>query len=192
MMLERGGIERVLGSHRPRTLADETLRPAAVLIPLFAKNGEDHLLFTRRTEHLPHHKGEISFPGGGQDKQDEGPLGAALRESEEEMGICPADVTVLGRLDDVYSIHGYRVTPFVATIPYPYPFLVNRHEIADVLELPLRAFLDPTVYRLEDWSFKGRTHPVRFYKVQGEEVWGMTAEILHQFLTLVAPLADRA
>ena len=164
------------------------MRPAAVLVALFSHQEHDHLLLTRRSDHLPHHRGEISFPGGGQDPQDQRLLDTALRESEEELGIRPADVRVLGQLDDVISIHDYRVTPFVAEIPYPYPFCPDPGEIETVLELPLAEFFEPSIYRVEDWSWQGRTHPVRFYTVQGEEVWGMTAEIVHQFLALLTEL----
>jgi len=178
----------VLEAYRAAELPLEELRSAAVLVVLFSKGGRDHLLFTRRTEHLPHHRGEISFPGGGHDPEDADLLQTALRESDEELGIRPDDVRVYGRLDDVISIHGYRVTPFVGEIDYPYRFQVSAHEIDTVLELPLEDFFDPQVYRVEDWSWQGRLHPVRFYSVRGEEVWGMTAEIVHQFLGLLAPL----
>ncbi len=188
MKLDRLRLRQVLDEYAPSALPLEGMRPAAVLVTLFSKGGRDHLLFTRRTEHLPHHRGEISFPGGGQDPEDADLLQTALRESDEELGIRPEDVQLFGRLDDVISIHGYRVTPFVGEIAYPYRFEVNRHEIDAVLELPLEDFFDPQVYRVEDWSWEGRLHPVRFYSVLGEEVWGMTAEIVHRFLALLAPL----
>jgi len=187
-MLDRARLRGVLAGHPARQLPLAGMRPAAVLVALFPKGGRDHLLLTRRTEHLPHHRGEIAFPGGGQDPGDADLLAAALRESHEELGIRSDDVTVYGRLDDVLSIHDYRVTPFVGEIPHPYPFEVSRDEIDTVLELPLEDFFDPQVYRVEDWRWQGRLHPVRFYSVQGEEVWGMTAEIVHQLLTLLAPL----
>jgi 8-oxo-dGTP pyrophosphatase MutT (NUDIX family) len=188
LKFDRERLRQTLSGYTPQRLPLEDLRPAAVLVVIFSKGGRDHLLFTRRTEHLPHHRGEISFLGGGQDPEDQDLLVTALRESDEELGIRPDAVTVFGQLDDVISIHGYRVTPYVGEIPHPYPYRVNRDEIETVLELPLDAFFDPEIYRVEDWSWQGRIHPVRFYSVGGEEVWGMTAEIVHQFLTLLLPL----
>ena len=178
----------MLGNHVPTRLPLNGMRPAAVLVGLMAKGGRDHLLLTRRTDHLPHHRGEIAFPGGGQDPQDPDLLCTALRESEEELGIRPGDVTIYGQLSDVISIHDYLVTPFVGEIQHPYPFQADPHEIDTVLELPLEDFFDPEIYRVEDWSWQGRLHPVRFYTVSEQEVWGMTAEIVHDFLDLLAPL----
>jgi hypothetical protein len=103
------------------------------------------------------------------------------------MGIRPADVEVLGRLSDFFSIHGYHVVPFVGRIPYPYPYRVNPGEIAEVIELPLRRLLDPAIFRKEHWTHQGRVHPVCFYTLEGHEVWGLTAAILRQFLKLVFP-----
>ena len=143
MKVDRQRLHQTLSELTPRSLSLGSMRPAAVLVALFSKGGRDHLLFTRRTEHLPHHRGEISFPGGGQDPQDSDLLATALRESDEELGIRPESVTIFGQLDDVISIHDYRVTPFVGEIAYPYTFLVNRHEIETVLELPLEDFFDP-------------------------------------------------
>lgn len=181
-MLDRALVRRRLESHPVRTLGRKELHPAAVLLPLFVKQGREHILLTRRTDHLDKHAGEISFPGGGRHSEDDDLLATALRETEEEVGIGPADVEILGRLDDILSIHDVCVSPFVGTFPYPYPFAPCDFEIAEILELPLDDFLDPGVFRCEDWSFQGRTESVCFFTVQGHEVWGLTAAILVQFL----------
>lgn len=181
-MLDPARVQQALARHAPRTIPDEGLRPAAVLVPLFVHEGEDRVLLTRRTEELPHHRGEISFPGGACHDGDADLLATALRETEEEMGIRPADVRVLGRLDDFMSVHGYHVVPYVGTFPYPYRFRVNPGEIAEVIEVPLRALHAPGVFRSEDWRHRGRPHPVYFYTVGGHEIWGLTAAILRQFL----------
>lgn len=131
---------------------------------------------------MKHHRGEISFPGGVRSAEDADLLRTALRETEEEMGICPADVTVLGRLDDFVSVAGYRVTPFVGTFPHPYSCQVNAEEIAEVIEVPLSVLRDPAIWRKENWHHKGRMYPVHFYTVNGHEIWGLTAAILRQFL----------
>ncbi|HKK00940.1 MAG TPA: CoA pyrophosphatase [Desulfuromonadales bacterium] len=181
-MLDPDVIQRALTRHPRRTLEIADLRPAAVILPLFVKDGVDHVLFTRRTETLRHHRGEISFPGGAYQPSDGSRLQAALRETEEEMGIAAQDITVLGKLDDVASVHGYHVVPFVGSYPYPYPYRVNADEIAEVIELPLERLRDPAVFRTEEWRHQGRLHPVYFYTVDEYVIWGLTARILHQFL----------
>lgn len=161
--------------------------PAAVLVPLFLEGGEYHVLFTKRTEHLNHHRGEISFPGGVCHPEDESPRGSALRETWEEVGIRPEDVDVLGELDDFYSIHNYLVTPVVGIFPSRYPLRANPAEIERIIAVPLAHLLRPEIFRAEDWSWKGRTHPVFFFTYEGDEIWGLTAAILKQFLDLIFP-----
>lgn len=182
MRLDPEEIRAALARRPNRLIAPGDLRPAAVLLPLFVKDDESHLLFTRRTDHLPHHRGEISFPGGGRHPGDADLLATALRETEEEMGIRPGDVSVLGRLDDIVSIHGYHVVPYVGTYPYPYPYRVNAREIAEVIELPLRALADPGAVRREDWRHRGRRQAVWFYTVGGHVIWGLTGAVLREFL----------
>uniref|UniRef100_A0A831U072 CoA pyrophosphatase n=1 Tax=Geobacter metallireducens TaxID=28232 RepID=A0A831U072_GEOME len=161
--------------------------PAAVLVPLFLEGGEYHILFTKRTEHLNHHRGEISFPGGVCHPEDGGARGTALRETWEEVGIRPGDVEVLGELDDFYSVHNYLVTPVVGIFPAGCELRVNPNEIERVIMAPLAHFLRPEVFRVEDWNWRGRTQPVYFYTYQGDEIWGLTAAILKQFLDLTFP-----
>lgn len=178
-----------------KPMARGELRSAAVLVPLFLRNGEPWVLFTRRTEHLKNHGGEISFPGGGAEAQDADFWHTALRETEEEMGICCQDVVRLGQLDDFYSVYGYRVKVCVGSYSDPYPYRVDPNEIAEVIELPLIRLADPDVYHQEDWQHKGRLFPVDFYRLDGHNIWGMTAAILKQLLERLAPLqvvANRA
>jgi 8-oxo-dGTP pyrophosphatase MutT (NUDIX family) len=180
-MLDPTWIQESLASHPARTIEREELRPAAVLLPLFVREEQDALLFTRRTENLHHHRGEVAFPGGKRQAEDADLLATALRETEEEVGIAPADVTVLGRLDDFISIHGYRVSPFVGTIPRPDSLRVNPEEIAEVFEVPLDTLADPGIFRQEDWRHRGENHPVYFYTVGEHKIWGLTAAIVRQF-----------
>lgn len=166
----------------------QQLRSASVLVPLFLRDNEPWLLFTRRTEHLKNHGGEISFPGGGAEESDADFWQTALRETEEEMGIRRQDVRRLGQLDDFYSIYGYRVKVCVGSYHTPYPYRVDRNEIAEVIELPLTRLRDPRVYHQEDWQHRGRSLPVDFYRLDGHTIWGMTASILKQFLNRLEPL----
>ncbi len=177
-------IKAALAAHARVSMAPGPV-PSAVLIPLFLKNHEYHLLFTKRTENLNHHRGEISFPGGVSHSGDESSLRTALRETREEVGIDPGDVEILGVLDDFYSVYGYLITPYVGMIPADYEYRINGSEIERIIEVPLEHLLKPEVFRVEDWTWKGRAHPVFFYTYRGDEIWGVTAAILKQFLDLV-------
>jgi 8-oxo-dGTP pyrophosphatase MutT (NUDIX family) len=159
--------------------------PAAVLLPLYRQEDGYHVLFTKRTEHLHHHRGEISFPGGVRHSDDRDLLATALRETWEEVGIAPEDVEVLGVLDDFYSVHNYLVTPFVGEFPAGYRLRANSAEIERIIDVPLVHLLRPEIFRTEDWNWKGRVHPVCFYTYGDDEIWGLTAAILKQFLDLV-------
>jgi len=159
--------------------------PAAVLLPLFVKEGEFHVLFTKRTPHLTHHSGEISFPGGVRDPGDRDSADTALREAWEEVGIAPADVEVLGELDDCHSIHNYLVTPVVGIFPPGYQLTVNDAEIERLIEVPLSHFSKPGVFRSELWEWQGKRRPVYFYRYGSDEIWGLTARILKQFLDVL-------
>lgn len=181
MTIDRSRLRACLAEPVHRELPLRQLRPAAVLVPLFRWGDEDWLLLTRRTDDLEHHAGEISFPGGGQHPEDSDLLATALRETAEEMGITPEDVTIYGRLDDFESIYNYRVTPYVGEFSAPYAYTANPAEISEVIELPLRLFLEAGAWHQENWAHRGRVHPVDFYHVNGYQVWGMTASILRHF-----------
>lgn len=188
MMLDRCRLASLLQAFPKQTLPLESLRPAAVLIPLYQRNGRDYLLFTERTAHLEHHAGEISFPGGGYDQGDADLRATALRETEEELGIARSRVEILGRLDDFYSVHGYHVVPFVGTIPRPDNLRHDPFEIAATFEAPLDHFRDPSIHRVENWQHLGRTHKVDFYEFEQHTIWGLTAAILRQFVEETAGL----
>ena len=180
-------IKSALAAHERIPMAPGPV-PAAVLLPLYLKGGEYHILFTKRTEHLHHHRGEISFPGGVRHPEDRGMRETALRESREEVGIDPSDVEILGILDDFFSIHNYLVTPYVGFLPAAYRFMINPEEIERIIEVPLSHLLRPEIFRVEDWNWKGRPHPVCFYTYGDDEIWGLTAAILKQFLDIVIAL----
>jgi 8-oxo-dGTP pyrophosphatase MutT (NUDIX family) len=187
MKLDPQRIRTALSRFHRVTIEQGELRPAAVLVPLFVKEGKGHVLLTRRTDTMNHHRGEIAFPGGVRHVEDADLLATALRETQEEVGIFPADIKVLGHLDDIVSVHGYHVTPFVGIFPYPYPLRINDREIAQVLEIPLSILADPAHCRTEDWRHRGRDLPVWFYTVGEDEIWGLTAAILRQFLQRTVP-----
>jgi 8-oxo-dGTP pyrophosphatase MutT (NUDIX family) len=179
-------IKEILACREKACIDRPGLVRAAVLIPLFKKNGEYHVLLTRRTDKVRHHKGQISFPGGRQD-QGEDFLATALREAKEEMGIEAKDVRILGELDDMCTVASdFCIAPFVGLIPYPYPFKINRHEIEEIIEVPLSVFLDETKFREEFRSRNGEPVPVYFYQYDEHTIWGATARILKQLMDLIS------
>ena len=178
-------IKKILACRGKTCIQDDRLTRAAVLIPLFKKRGEYHLLFTRRTDQVEHHKGQISFPGGRKDEADEDLLTTALREAEEEMGIHKKDVRILGELDDICTVTKFCVSPFVGLIPYPYSFKVNPREIEEVIEVPLSVFLEKSNFRKEFRELQGKMWPVYFYRHDHHTIWGATASIVKQLLDLL-------
>jgi len=179
-------IKEILACREKACIDQPGLVRAAVLIPIFEKNGEYHVLLTRRTERVSHHKGQISFPGGRQD-HGEDLLATALREAKEEMGIEEKDVRILGELDDMCTFSSdFCIAPFVGLIPYSYPFKINRHEIEEILEVPLSVFLDETKFREELRSRNGEMVPVYFYEHDAHTIWGATAQILKQLTDLIS------
>ncbi len=179
-------IKTILASRKRMTLEDAHHRPAAILLLLLRKDNDYHVLFTRRTEKLTHHKGQISFPGGACHGSDRTPLDTALRESQEEIGLAPGDVTVLGALDDTLTfVSNYRITPFVGAIKWPYGFRLNTAEAAELITIPLEALRDKMNFREETWVEEGIPVTVPFYTYRGRVIWGATARILKQFLSLL-------
>jgi 8-oxo-dGTP pyrophosphatase MutT (NUDIX family) len=184
-------IKKILACRGKACIQDPRFRRAAVLLPLFKKEGEVHILFTRRTQQVEHHKGQISFPGGRQERKDKDLLATALREAQEEMGIEEKDVQILGELDDICTATSdFCVSPFVALIPYPYPFRINRREIAEIIEVPLSLLLDERRFRQELRERDGEPFQVYFYQHEDHTIWGATAGILKQLLDLL-PQEDK-
>lgn len=178
-------IRKVLSHREKKTISDKGLMRAAVLIPLYRKGGEYHILFTKRTEEVEIHKGQISFPGGNRDKGDENLLATALRENFEEIGLRPQDVEVLGELDDmVTQVSNFVVTPFVALVPYPYDFKINQHEVDELIEVPLSALLQGRGSQDVIESERGLVLS-HYYRYGEHIIWGATARILKGFLDLV-------
>ena len=166
-------------------LADESqLKCAAVLVPLVRQGGEWHILFTRRTDRVESHKGQVSFPGGTCDEGETTPEQTALREAEEEIGIDPSDVKVLGRLANLITISFFRVTPVVGVLTWPTVFRVGEHEVARVFTIPLLWLANP----MNRWEFTmpGRNRTlIAFHPYDGELLWGATARMTVDFLRVL-------
>jgi 8-oxo-dGTP pyrophosphatase MutT (NUDIX family) len=181
-------LRDILAEHTPLILPpDPTRRQAAILMPIFHHAGDYHLVLTKRTDTVRHHKGEVSFPGGKFEPADGDLRRTALRESYEEIGIDPEHVTILGRLDDLPTFStDFLIAPFVGVIPYPYPFRPNPKEVAVIFDVSLSMLGDPTVFR----SYcRARQDGVTIidceFHIGGHVVWGATARIIQHFLHIL-------
>jgi 8-oxo-dGTP pyrophosphatase MutT (NUDIX family) len=174
-----------LADRSRRTADGAALRCAAVLVPLLVKDGEWHVVVTQRSQAVEHHKGQISFPGGACDADDADRLATALRETEEEIGVPPEAVEVLGALDDLPTISHFAVTPYVGVIPHPFPYRRQEREVEAVVEVPLGFLSEPGRLRVEQWNLKGLATEVLFWEYGGYTIWGATARILKGLLDVI-------
>lgn len=174
--LERRLAERPLREPEPSPGS----RRAGVLVPLFVRDGMLWVVFTRRTETVEHHRGQISFPGGGEEPEDVDLSATAIRETGEELGVLPGDVRMLGPLSPIVTVTDFYVAPFVAAIPQPYVFTPAESEIAEVIEAPVGALRDPAIR--ETKFLPGRDEPVLFYRYGEHVIWGATGRILAELL----------
>jgi 8-oxo-dGTP pyrophosphatase MutT (NUDIX family) len=175
-------------------------RPAAVLIPLFQLsttpncNQSWHVLLTRRTNSVAEHQGQVAFPGGRADPTDTTPEMTALREAHEEIGLDPVKVRILGKMDNLWTITNYLVTPIVGVIPWPYPIQLEETEVSRVFSIPLDWLADPnnheiryrTIPGLSARILKKNKHPVIFFQSYDDELlWGVSAEITMRLINIL-------
>ena len=176
-------LRQALASRQKVRLSCSGLTESAVIVPIFRKGGEYHLLFTLRSEQVAHHKGQISFPGGARSEGDRSLLDTALRESWEEIGLKAEDAEILGELDDTpTTISSFHISPFVAFIPHPYEFKLNRYEIDEIFSIPVSVLLSKADKGEECYTFDNEVFISYTYEYQGKVIWGATARIVHQFL----------
>lgn len=154
------------------------LRPAAVLVPVVEREQALTVLLTRRTDHLHHHPGQISFPGGGVEATDVSPVMTALRETEEEIGLDPDCIELLGELPEYRTGTGFRITPVVGLVHPPFDLTLDSFEVAEAFEVPLSHFLDPASHQKHRMEYQGRMR--EYYAMPYGEyfIWGATAGIL--------------
>ena len=168
------------------------LRSAGVLVPLRSSRGEVTVTLARRTERVPHHKGQICFPGGSRDPGDRDLLATAMREAEEEMGIRSGDVELLGAMERVPTVTGFCIQPFVVRLAQDARFRLDGFEMAETFVAPLSAFTDFSRYRAAATTFLGQPYTVYFLDYGRFTIWGATARILHRLAELAPrlPLPD--
>jgi 8-oxo-dGTP pyrophosphatase MutT (NUDIX family) len=170
---------------------NEVLKCAAVLIPLARCREEWQLVFTRRTDTVAHHKGQVSFPGGGCEVGESTPEMTALREAREEIGLNPSDVRLLGRMNDVPTITGYRVAPVIGVIPWPYRVRLEEEEVMCLFTIPLLWLADRANWVEQPVTPDGAPRPfpiIRYRPYDGEILWGISARITHHFLSILGLL----
>jgi len=163
--------------------------PAAVLVPLYLDGGEWSLLYTRRTDAVDVHRGQVAFPGGRIEPGDRSAAEAALRESEEEIGLRPPDVQVLGQLNPLITVTQFVVTPVIGVIPWPYPLRPNHKEVARCFGVPIRWLAEPANLDVQSRQplIPGLSVQVYYFKPYEQEViWGVTARITKCLLDLLA------
>ncbi len=190
-LLERGEPDDRSPAEVPRVaLPGASRRPAAVLCALFDEDGQAHVVLTRRSSRLRSHTHQVSFPGGRLDRGED-PLAAALREAEEEVGMDPSGVEVIGQLARLRTaLNPAPITPFVAALPGRPELRPNPAEVERAYTVPLIELTGPDVYRQEMWAFPdGVDRPMEFFELIGDTVWGATARMLTDLLDLV--LSDR-
>lgn len=181
-------IRSSLAEHTRITTSEWEATPAAVLLPLFLEQDEWSLLYTRRTESLNSHRGQVSFPGGMIEDFDKDPVEAALREVEEEIGIPGEKVEILGCVDNMFTVTQFSVTPVVGIIPWPVSMSLNDSEVARVFGVPISWLSEEKNLETEERDIPGLglKVPVHFYRpYDGEIIWGATARITLNFLEII-------
>ncbi len=183
----RQRLRQALSQRQKQHILDASRVPSAVLLLIYYKQGQHYILFTKRTEHVKEHKGDISFPGGAYQDEDRTLANTALRECSEEIGLIADRVEILGELDDTTTRNsGYIISPFVAIIPWPYPLEADRQETEEIIEAPISALMDKDCQHRKTEIVDGKADTAYFYHYQGRVIWGATARILNQFLDIFA------
>jgi len=176
-----------LERHRPNREKPAEARPAAVLMPLWDDGSQVQVVFTKRTEHLPSHAGQVSFPGGMKDPEDRDWRTTALRETHEEVGVPPEQVELITRLDQVVTITGFLVTPYLGLVDPAARFEPNPVEVERMVLVPLTRMLDQASYQTVDMVWEGMPlRQVALYQ-DGDMIWGATMRIMLNFLEAVGP-----
>jgi 8-oxo-dGTP pyrophosphatase MutT (NUDIX family) len=184
-------LHRALTSRTPSIATEWESRPAAVLVPLFESEGEWHLLYTRRTDNVESHPGQVAFPGGAIEASDGTPAAAALREANEEIGLPPSQVSILGQMNPLLTVTQFMVTPVVAQIPWPFPLKINPGEVASAFQVPLAFLANPANLekRPREPLIPGRPIDVLYFRPYSDEViWGVTARITADLLQIISSI----
>ncbi len=162
-----------------------TLKPAGVLIPVMTRNEGMSVLLTRRSAELKHHAGQVSFPGGRMEQTDGDIAVTALRETHEEVGIPPQQVSIVGYLGPIPTITGYAVTPTIGLVDGGVELNIDATEVESAFEVPLGYLLEARNYTMAEREFQGERFPVMEVNYAGERIWGATAYMLSRFIKTI-------
>lgn len=160
-------------------------KQSAVLVPIIDYGDRLHLLFTQRALHLQHHAGQISFPGG-KLEANESPSAAALRETEEEIGVSANDIELLGQLHSYNTLTGFEISPWVGLLPATAKIMFDPQEVSAVFEVPLSYFIEPTNRHELYLPWQGLPRQLHFMPYQDKLIWGATAAIIHQLVQQIS------
>ncbi len=182
-------IRELLVNRKPEIIDNSESRyvHSSVLIPLFRKDGQYNVVFTKRTSRVEHHKGQISFPGGAVDREDGSLEETAYREAYEEIGLLKKDVEMLGRIDDELAVvSSFIIHPFVGIVPWPYDFKISAQEVESLIFIPLYVFMDKTAgYKKDFVVADGFPYHGTNYHYDGHIIWGATARIMENFISII-------
>ena len=180
------------GAVHEDAVGDGELTPAAVLVPIILHPGQPSVLLTQRTAHLRDHAGQISFPGGRMEAEDSGPVDAALREAEEEIGLAPRHVEVVGFLPEYRTGTGFNVTPVVGFVTPPFDLRLDAFEVAEAFEVPLAFLLDAANHQEHEIHWRGRLRRYHAMPYGDRFIWGATAGMIVSLCSRLALLAPQA
>ena len=189
-------IENAISRYSPPPSTEEikTRRRSAVLIPIYAHSSDElHVILTRRSAMMKHHTHEVSFPGGNKEPEDADLWATAVREAQEEIGLDLMLPRQIGTLDSFVTVGSNSyITPFVGILDAIPELQANPIEVEEIIHVPLCELLDPKIYREEIWELRdGSRRPVYFFELVGNTVWGATASMLRQFLTIVLSIENQ-
>ncbi len=157
---------------------------SGVIVPVFQRDGADHILFIKRSDSLSRHAGQMAFPGGVKEAADASILHTALREAQEEVGLAESDIEILGELDPVMTSLNFMITPFVAAIPHPYAYCASIDEVSEIVEVPVANLLNSANFHIEKREYNSKLIDSYVYDYNGRTIWGATARIVRQLLSL--------
>ena len=184
-------IRDILRNRKPQTIDIRRFDyiHSAVLIPLFKDNGEHKVLLTKRSTNVEHHKGQMSFPGGVVEEDDDSFMETALSEAHEEIRLLKSDVSISGLIDDqLTQVSHIVIHPFIGMFPYPYDFKINSEEVHILVKVPLSLFISThSIEDIADIEYGGKNYRGPVFRYKGEVIWGATAKILKNLLEILGP-----